>query len=267
MIKLEHLKVLWSYRAFILASVRREFQLKYQNSLLGAAWSILNPLSMIVIYTVIFSQIMKARLPGADSIYAYSVYLCAGIIAWNLFSEMTGRFQNVFLENANALKKLDFPKAILFVIVILNSLLNFVIIGSIFLFFLAITGQLPGWEILLVIPVLILQMILSIGLGLTLGVLNVFFRDVGHLFNIVIQFWFWLTPIVYSLSMLPDFLQRIIMLLNPMAPIIEAYHNIFVYGLAPDYSSLMPPLIVSIVVSVAALFLYTRHVADIVDEL
>ena len=76
------LRALWAYRGFILGSVQREFQSRYQNSLLGAAWTILNPLAMIVVYTVIFSQIMRAKLPGVDSAFAYSVYLCAGLLTW-----------------------------------------------------------------------------------------------------------------------------------------------------------------------------------------
>src|SRR3954465_3317713 len=99
----------WSYRGFILGSVQREFQSKYRNSMLGAAWTVLNPLAMIVVYTVIFSQVMRARLPGMDSKFAYSIYLCAGVLTWALFAEIVGRAQNVFLENANLIKKISFP--------------------------------------------------------------------------------------------------------------------------------------------------------------
>ena len=80
------LRALYSYRAFILASILREFQTKYRNSLLGAFWSILNPLAMIAVYTVIFSQLMRAKLPGVDSTFAYSIYLCAGVLTWGLLS-------------------------------------------------------------------------------------------------------------------------------------------------------------------------------------
>ena len=99
------LKALWAYRGFILGSVKREFQSKYRNSLLGAAWNIINPLAMIVVYTVIFAQVMQAKLPGINSTFAYSIYLCAGVLTWGLFAEMVGRGQNVFLDNANLLKK------------------------------------------------------------------------------------------------------------------------------------------------------------------
>ena len=115
------LKPLWAYRGFILGSVKREFQSKYRNSLLGASWTVINPLAMIVVYTVIFSQIMRAKLPGVDSTFAYSIYLCAGVLTWGLFAEITGRAQNTFLENANLLKKLSFPRLCLPAMVVANA--------------------------------------------------------------------------------------------------------------------------------------------------
>ncbi len=96
--------------------------------MLGAIWTIINPLSMIVVYTVIFSQVMRAKLPDMDSDFAYSIYLCSGVLTWGLFAEIVGRSQNVFLEYASLIKKLSFPRICLPIIVILNSLLNFGII-------------------------------------------------------------------------------------------------------------------------------------------
>jgi ABC-type polysaccharide/polyol phosphate export permease len=98
------LRALWAFRGFILGSVQREFQSKYRNSLLGVAWTVINPLAMVTVYTVIFSQVMRARLPAVEGNFAYSIYLCAGIIAWGLFTEIVTRAQNVFLDNANLLK-------------------------------------------------------------------------------------------------------------------------------------------------------------------
>ena len=130
---------IWSYRGFIAGNVKREFQSKYSNSLLGAAWTVINPLAMIVVYTVIFSQIMRARLAGVDGAFAYSIYLCSGVLTWGLFAEIVSRAQNVFLENANILKKLSFPRLCLPVIVVANALLNFSIIFGLFTLFLLIT--------------------------------------------------------------------------------------------------------------------------------
>ncbi len=228
-------RAVWNYRGFVLGSVQREFQTRYRNSLLGAVWTILNPLSMIIVYTVIFSQLMKARLPGVDNNLAYGIYLCAGILVWGFFAEVIGRSQSVFLEHANLIKKLSFPRICLPLIVVLNASVNFAIIFALFLSFLVVTQNFPGWAVLAVIPLLIIQIAFSIGLGIILGVLNVFFRDVGQLVGIVLQFWFWLTPIVYPASILPEGIRPIIEA-NPMAALIAAYQGIFVYGRWPDWS-------------------------------
>ena len=85
---------IWAYRGFLLGSVRREFESRYRNSLLGAAWTVINPLTMIVVYTVIFSRIMQAKLPGVDSAFGYSIYLCVGVLTWGLFTELVSRLQS-----------------------------------------------------------------------------------------------------------------------------------------------------------------------------
>lgn len=197
------LRTLWDYRSFIFGSVKREFQSKYRNSLFGAAWTVINPLAMILVYTVIFSQVMRTKLPGVDNSFAYSIYLCSGVLTWGLFAEIIGRAQNIFLENANLIKKISFPRLCLPVIVIVSALLNFAIIFGLFLGFLLLVGFWPGWTSLAILPVLAIQLLFAIGLGMTLGVLNVFFRDVGQFFGIFMQFWFWLTPIVYPATILP----------------------------------------------------------------
>lgn len=258
---------LWMFRGFVLSSVKREFQSKYRNSLLGVAWTVLNPLAMIVIYTVVFSRVMRAKMPGVDSTFAYSIYLCTGIIMWGLFDETIRRSQGIFLDNANLIKKISFPRICLPVIVVLNAGLNFVIIFSLFVGFLVLSGNFPGWIFLAVFPVLILQIVFSIGLGITLGVLNVFFRDVGQLMSIVLQFWFWLTPIVYPSTILPKKIYVIILLLNPMAALINAYQNIFLHGTLPEWKALLPATLISIVFSVLAMRLFRKHAGEMVDEL
>lgn len=260
------LRPLWLYRGFIQGSVKREFQSKYRNSLLGAAWTIINPLAMIVVYTVIFSQIMHAKLPGVASGFAYSIYLCAGVLTWGLFAEMVGRGQNIFLENANLLKKINFPRLCLPAIVLLNAGLNFAISFGLFLLFLVVSGNWPGWVFFAVLPVLAIQVLFALGLGITLGILNVFFRDVGQFFGIFLQFWFWLTPVVYPASILPEPL-RAIMVFNPMFPLISAYQAIFVHGQWPEWVSLAYPLILAVLLCALGLNLFRRHSGEMVDEL
>lgn len=257
---------LWPYRGFIVGSVKREFQSRYRNSLFGAAWTVLNPLAMIFIYTLIFSQVMRTRLPGVDSTFAYSVFLMAGLLPWGLFTETLSRYQNMFLENANLIKKVSFPKLCLPLIGLLNALVNFTIIFGLFVLFLIISGNWPGVVTLAFIPLLGLQILFTVGLGMLLGVLNVFFRDVGQFFPIFLQFWFWLTPIIYAIDIVPEAFRSPLML-NPLLPLFVAYQDIFVRGLWPAWSTLLPMLLAGLVLNVLAVRLFRNRSGEMVDEL
>ena len=260
------MRALWAYRGFILGSVRREFQSRYQNSVLGTTWSVLQPLAMIVVYTVIFAQVMRARLPGSEGGFAYSIYLCAGVLTWNLFAEITGRAQNVFIENANLLKKLSFPRISLPVTVITSALVNFAIVFSLFTIFLVLSGNFPGVVFVAIVPVIAILVTFAIGLGLALGILNVFFRDVGQFFSIALQFWFWLTPIVYPRTILPEPVQHWLWL-NPMAPVAAAAQEILVYARWPEWSHLLPVTLLSLLLCAWGWRLFRRHSGELVDEL
>lgn len=256
----------WRYRGFIAGSVRREFQARYRNSLFGAAWTILNPLAMIVVYTVIFSQVMGNRLQGNTGQFAYSIYLCAGVLTWGLFAEITTRGQNVFLENANLIKKLQFPRICLPIVVVLNSLVNFAIIFGLFTLFLVVSGTFPGWSYLALVPVLVVHILFSIGLAMVLGVLNVFFRDVGQFFAIVLQFWFWFTPVVYPATALPKDI-RPLLVWNPMAAVVQAYQGILLDGRLPVWSSLLPVSVLALLFCALGLHLFRKRAGEMVDEL
>lgn len=260
------LSSIWSYRSFIYGSVKREFQSRYRNSLLGAAWTLINPLAMIVVYTLIFTQIMRAKLPGIESQYAYSIYLCTGVLTWGLFAEIVSRAQNVFIENANLIKKINFPRLCLPVIIVANASLNFIIIFGLFTLFLIFSGSFPGFIYLALIPLLIIQIAFSIGLGITLGVLNVFFRDVGQFFSVVLQFWFWLTPIVYPAAILPESV-RAYLSYNPMVSLVVAYQDVVVYGRLPNWSSLWPITALAVFFCAWGLLLFRRRSGEMVDEL
>ncbi len=257
---------LWAYRGFIAGNVRREFQAKYRNSLLGSLWSLIQPLSMIVVYTVIFASVMRAKLPGVDSTFAYSIYLCAGTLTWGLFAEITARGQSVFIENANLIKKLNFPRLCLPTVVVLSAGLNFAIIFGIFTIFLWLTGNFPGWPFLAVLPLLAVETAFAIGVGVTLGVLNVFFRDVAQLFGVILQFWFWLTPIVYPVTILPEAIQPWIQR-NPMTPLVNAYQDVLVAGHWPRWESLWPMATLALVSCLLGYRLFRRHAGEMVDEL
>lgn len=261
------LRALWSYRGFVWSSVMREFNGKYRESLLGAFWSVASPLTMIVIYTVIFSQLLKPTLPGHnDNPFAFSIYLCAGVVTWTLFAEMLGRMSNVFLEHGNLIKKSNFPRITLPAIVALSSLINFAIIFTIYLLFLLLIGHWPGWVLLAMLPLLALQILFTVGLGVFLATLNVFFRDVGQLVGVVLQFWFWLTPIVYTLAALPESAQTI-MRYNPVQPLIGAYQTIFLSRQIPDFGEVLPLLMLTLFFLVVGARFFLARVGELVDEL
>ena len=261
------LRALWAYRGFIASNVARDFVGRYRHSLLGAFWSVANPLAMVLIYTLIFSQIMRFTLPGHElTPFSFSIYLCAGVIPWNLFADMLLRLSNVFVENGNLMKKSNFPRVCLPTIAALSALSNFLVILGLYLAFLALIGHWPGWPLLALVPVILLQMLLTLGLGVTLGTLNVFFRDISQFTAVVLQFWFWLTPIVYATSILPPGVQAM-MSFNPMYPLIAAYQKIFLEQSWPDLGNLLPLGFITLLLTILAAHLFLTQVGEMVDEL
>ena len=260
------LRTCYEKRYFIVESVKREFFSRYTHSLLGATWAVLNPLSMIIVYMLVFSQVMQAKLPGIESGFAYSIYLCAGILPWGLFTEISTRCVNTFIENGNLLKKVAFPKICLPAIVTGSALINFSIISGLFLFFLLCIGQFPGIVLLGTIPLLAILILFAASLGIFLGTVNVFFRDVGQGYGILCQFWFWFTPLVYPASIVPERFQNLLEL-NPMVQIMGGFHTIFLEHQWPDYVSLLPITLLILVLAIVALLFFRCHSCEIVDEL
>lgn len=261
------LRSIWQYRQFILSCIKREFLARYKGSVLGIVWSILQPLSMIFVYTVIFSEVMRAKLVGMDADkMAYSIYLCSGVLTWDFFTQSAMAGVNVFLGNGNLMKKLAFPRICLPMISVGSAFLNFCISFGLFFVALLIMGRFPFGEIIWFIPILVVQTIFACSFGIGLGVLNVFFRDVGQLFGVVLQFWFWFTPIVYPSSIIPQQLIGI-MNFNPMYHIAKGYQSIFVYHQMPEFTGIFGVLGISVLLGIWSLRLYRNHVGEMVDEL
>ena len=259
-------KALWEYRGFVLGMVARDFRGRYLGSVLGASWAILNPLAQILVYTLIFSQVMGGRLPGVHDTLAYSLYLCAGLLTWSYFVEVLVRCQSVFLEHANLLKKVSFPRVTLPVYVFLSASVNFAIIWGLFLVFLLLSGRWPGWVLVALVPLLLIQQALAVGLGLILGVTNVFFRDIAQAVGIGLQFWFWLTPIVYPLAAVPKGVRDLIAW-NPLYPLVASYQRIVVEHQWPPWAHLWPVIGIAILAAALAETVFRRLTGAMVDEL
>jgi lipopolysaccharide transport system permease protein len=261
------LQALWVYRKFVLGMVGREFRARYMGSLLGAAWAVLTPLATILVYLVVFSAVMRGRLPGGsgDSL-AYGLFLCTGILIWGYFAEVVGRCQVVFVESANLLKKMSFPRITLPVIVLLNASLNFLFVAVLFLVLLVAVGRFPGTALLAFLPLLAVQQAFAVGLGILLGTLHVFFRDVGQLWMVVLNLWFWSTPIVYHVDILPERFRRFLAW-NPLTSLFESYQGIVLQGAWPAPGRLALPAATAAIAVLLGLVVFRRLSGQMVDEL
>jgi lipopolysaccharide transport system permease protein len=263
---LELLRGAWRFRDFIAASVKREFASRFVGTQLGFLWSIVHPLALVLIYTLVFSELMRPKLPGHESRFAYSIYLTAGLVAWLLFSDLLGRSVGIFVHNAAVLKKVSVHKLAFPIIAFFSALVQFLILFGCFLAFVLLTGSFPGVAIVAVVPVIAIASLFAMGLGLFLATINVFYRDVEQSTNLVLQFWFWLTPIVYPAGALPQPAQAILRW-NPMWPVVQAMQEIFVENRFPDWSALAYPLVLAIALAFLARATFGRLANELVDEL
>jgi lipopolysaccharide transport system permease protein len=199
------LNKLYRYRDLLWQMIGTDLRGRYAGSALGVFWNVIHPLVMIGIYLLIFSQLIGARLAErAEVPFAFGIYLCAGLLPWNSFAEIVRRSTGVFLENGNLVKKIAFPNVLLHLYVAGTAAVHTVIVIVLFGIVLIFLGHLPPIEALALWLVLVaLQLVLATGLGLITSTLNVFFRDVGQITAIALQIWFWLTPIVYTMDILP----------------------------------------------------------------
>jgi lipopolysaccharide transport system permease protein len=257
---------IWRYRHFIVSSIRNDLRSRFARSKLGAVWMILQPLAQVAIYSLVLSRIMSAKLPGIDNPYAYSLYLLSGMLAWSLFSEIVTRSLTVFVDNGSMLKKIVFPRVCLPIIVVGSALVNNVLLFLVTIIVFALLGHLPTSAILWIPLLMLCNVAFSLGLGLLLGVLNVFVRDINQFMMVVLQLWFWLTPIVYMTTIIPPSLMAT-MHLNPMYWVVTEYQGALVYGRAPEFISLLPIGISSLALLLAGLLLFRRAAPDMVDVL
>jgi lipopolysaccharide transport system permease protein len=261
------LSAIWKFRKFIWNSAKRELVSRYRGSVLGSIWVLLNPLASVLIYTVIFTQVMRARLPLVDDSMSYGLFLCAGIIPWSFFAEVLTRSSTMFIEQSNLIKKANFPRSAVPAVVAVVASVNLTVIFSIFLLFLILMGRFPGWSILGLAPLLLLQLGFASGLGLIFGTINIFFRDVGQALVIFLQFWFWLTPIVYPISILPDLFQKLMLQLNPMAHLILAYQNVVLYDTWPNWRDFQLFTLATVVSLLFGFLIFKKLSNEMVDDL
>ncbi len=257
---------LWRHRPFVASLVRREFRLRSARAVWGSAWLVIEPAAQILIYTVIFGQVLGARLPGERDVMAYGIYVCAGIITWNYFADLVLRGRTLFLDHADLLRTVRFPRSTLPISMLLAATLNFAIVASLFVVALVLLGRFPGVVLLGMLPLLVVVALLGLGLAVLVGTLNVFFRDVGSVVSVLMQFWFWLTPIVYPLEIVPAVVRPLLML-NPMTAIMAGQQRIAVEGQWPELMAIWPALLLSLVTAGLGWAAFKALDADLLDEL
>ena len=257
---------LWQYRHFVLSSIRNELISRFARSKMGGVWMIINPLAQVAIYALILTNVIAAKLPGVDNTYSYAIYLMAGLLGWSLFSEIVNRCLTLFIDHGNLMKKISFPRITLPAIVIGSCLLNNVLLFAAMLVIFLLLGHHFSIEILWLIPLTLTVVTLGLGVGLILGVMNVFVRDIGQVVPIIMQMWFWFTPIIYPVSIIPEGYRHLLNL-NPLYPIISAYHQILVYNNAPEAHSILIITVTAIALMMLSLFLFRRASGEIVDVL
>jgi len=257
---------LWQYRHFVISSIKNELKSRFARSKLGGLWMLINPLAQVLIYALILSNILAAKLPGIDNKYAYAIYLMAGLLAWNLFSEIVSRCLTLFIEQGNLLKKMSFPRITLPTIVVGSCLLNNVLLFIAMLGVFLVLGHQFSWVMLWLIPLTFIVVMLAIGIGLTLGIINVFLRDIGQAFPIFLQVWFWFTPIVYPVNIIPESYRELLRL-NPMYSITDAYHQILAYGKPPLMGDIAIISVIALGLMLLSLFMFRRASPEMVDAL
>lgn len=220
------------YREMFWGLVSREVRARYKGSALGFFWSLLNPLLLLIIYSLVFSVYMRINVPN------YSIFLFCGLLPWAWFSTSLTNATASIVANGNLIKKVYFPHELLPLMNVTTNLINFLLsLPVLFLFMLL--WNVPFTLNLLYFPLLvILQFLLTLGIALILSTLNAFFRDIEQLLGPLLMAWFYLTPVVYPASAIPEKFQ-FLFLANPMAPLIAGYQRIFYEGQSPVFAHLL----------------------------
>ncbi len=260
------LSALFQHRTLIASLVRQEFQLRSARASWGLGWLVIEPAIQIAIYTIIFGAVLSARLPGDNPPFAYGLYVCTGLLTWNLFTQIVTRGLNLFLEHATLIQTLQFPRSALPLALVIVSTIQFAIGMTLFLLVLWGLGHLHPIPILATLPALAIQTTLALGLAIICGTLHVFFRDVGYATSVILQFWFWLTPIVYPLEIVPE-PARTFIAANPLTPLFQIYQRAVLKGAMPDVLILPVPLVIALATILGAWLLFRTVSAEIVDEL
>lgn len=255
------IKEIIDYREMIFSLIRRDLQGRYKGSVLGFMWTFINPLLQLCVYTVVFSIIMRM------DIEKYYIFLFVALIPWMFFNTCLCGGTRVIFSQEDMVKKIYFPREVLPISFVtsqfINMILSFVVIFAV----VFLSGIGISFKALVYLPVIMLiEYILALGIAMFGAAATVYIRDLEQIFNIIGMAWMYMTPVLYSVDMVPEQLQGIYNL-NPMTPIIVAYRDILYYKRAPQMDTLLSAVVLGIVVLVVGWFSFSKLKRRFAEEL
>lgn len=263
------LQALWSFRELIRNLVARDLKIRYKNSILGIIWSLLNPLLMMIVFTTVFT-IMRN-----EAIENYPVFILVGLLPWQFFANSVMGATSSVVGNAHLINKVHFPREILVISGVLSNLVNF-LIALLILIPILILFKINVTPWILLLPVMILiQVIFTLGIGFIVATANVFYRDVQMIMEVVLLAGFFLTPVFYSINILPRSymlagfsldIWQLTYYLNPMASIIANYRVIIFNGAPPAFDFLVRTFLTACLFLSVGLFIFYRYNTQFSEE-
>lgn len=251
---------IFSHREVLKNLVLRNLRVRYKGSILGFLWAFLNPLLTMLVLYMVFSKIMRIQIPQ------YPLFLLSALLPWSFFAASLTDATHSIIDNANLVKKVYFPREILPISYVLSNFINFLFSLAALLPILIIFRA-PSLKLVYLLPVvLITHLVFTIGLALFLSCANVFFRDVSHIVGIALMFWFYLTPVFYSIDMVPQSLRSVYML-NPMASIITMYRNTLFEGKVPEVVNIAIVFSVVTITLLIGYFVFRRYEPSFAKEI
>jgi lipopolysaccharide transport system permease protein len=228
--------------------VKREIATRYKQSILGFFWVILNPFFQMLVMTLVFSKIMRIKVPGVP----YFLFLYSGLLFWNFFTNSLNSSMNNLISMGSLIKKVYFPREIIILASLLAKGVDLVLASLLFVIFMIVYQQPTNIlnNILFVPLIFIIQVIFTYGIALFISAMNLFYRDVQYLMGLILMLWFYLTPVIYPVEMAPERL-RFIFAVNPMSVLTNAYRQVILGGTAPN----LPNLGIALIVSLITLFI------------
>lgn len=255
------LRELYQYREMIVSLVRKDLKGRYKGSALGFLWTFLNPLLQLLVYTVVFSVILKSGIPN------YYLHLFVALVPWIYFASALTTGAKLVLDQKNMIKKIWFPREVLPLAYSIsgfcNMLFSFVIIFAVIgVMRLGVNFAALPW----LIPVMLIQFVLVLGINLITSAVTVYVRDLEHIMGVISMAWMYLSPVVYGISYVPESWHRWY-LLNPIAPLLLAYRDILYYQTAPALHQLFPAAVISFAVLAVGFLTFSRLQRRFAEEL